>query len=248
MTLENVSADSQKLTLRRAAAAAGIAYLFALVQGFALGFPANSILVIPGDIAATARSIADHELLYRITIVNQLLMYASVVVLAVALYVILRTVNRGLALLALSFRLTEAILSVVAVFPNFFILELLRGDSSAFGSDQVHALVQGLMNLHGASSGAGLLFTGLGSIVFYALFVRSRYLPRLLSLFGLLAYVLLIAAVLIDMLRPGASTKTLLINILQFAPVILFEAVTGFWLLLAGVRFRAQGGAASSVT
>jgi len=71
-------------TLRRASIVAGVAYLFALVQGFAFAFPASSVLFVTGDTAATVQRIAAHEVLYRLTLVNELVMYVSVIVLAVA--------------------------------------------------------------------------------------------------------------------------------------------------------------------
>jgi len=50
--------DSGHRTLRKAPAlAAGIAYLSGLVQGFAFGFPANSILFVTGD-TASCRALA----------------------------------------------------------------------------------------------------------------------------------------------------------------------------------------------
>lgn len=238
MTLSNDTVTTNNKTLRTAAIVAGVAYLFALLQGFALGFPASSVLFVSGNAAATNTSIAAHELLYRITILNELVMYASVIVLAVALYVILRTVNRSLSLLGLAFRLTEAIVSVVSLIASLAVLELLNGNSPAFPTDQLQAFVQTCLNLHTVGGRIGLVFTGLGSIVFYSLFFKSAYIPRALSGLGIAAYALMLAAVLVDMLTPGASARPLAVSILEFAPVILFETVVGLWLVIKGVRVQ----------
>ncbi|MBZ5568594.1 MAG: DUF4386 domain-containing protein [Acidobacteriia bacterium] len=56
-------------------------------------------LIVAGKAAETARNIMAHERLFRISIVCDLVYCAGLVVLLTALYVILKPVSRGLALL-----------------------------------------------------------------------------------------------------------------------------------------------------
>jgi hypothetical protein len=238
MAVDRAIANTESRTLRKAALAAGIAYLFALVQGFALALPANRLLIIPGDAAATAINISSHEILYRITLLGELAMYASVIVLTVALYVILKTVNRHLALLALSFRLAEAIISAAAAFFSFVVLEFLGTNANLFGTEHSQALVQTFLNVHTAGARVGLLFTGLGSIVFYYLFFKSTYIPRVLAILGIFAYLLLLVATAIDLLTPGSSSRSLLISAIEFAPAVLFETAIGLWLVVKRVKVK----------
>lgn len=228
--------QTEGTTLRTAALVAGIAYLFALVQGFALGFPANAVLVVPGNITATAASIASHELLYRITLLNELIMYTSVIVLAVALYVVLKTINNSIAFVALGLRLAEAIVSMVAVLASYLVLEFLREPAGALTVAQGQALGQIFLNGHTLGTRMGLLFTGLGSIPFYYLFYRSKYVPKVLSGIGIIVYALMLVAVVLDMLTPGSSPKSLTTSIIEFAPVIAFETLMGLWLVIRRVK------------
>ena len=55
-------------------------------------------LIVPGNAAETARNIAAHESLFRLNIACDLIYVAGVVVLLAALYVILKRVDRNLAL------------------------------------------------------------------------------------------------------------------------------------------------------
>jgi predicted aconitase with swiveling domain len=239
MAVNRAITDNEGKTLRKAALAAGIAYLFALVQGFALAPPANSLLIIPGNISATAISIASHESLYRISVLGELAMYASVIVLAVALYVILKTVNKNLALLALSFRLAEAIVSVAAVFASLIVLEFLGTTASMFGTEHSQALIQTFLDAHTVGARVGLLFTGLGSIIFYYLFSKSIYIPKVFSILGIAAYLLLLTATAVDLLTPRSTSRSLLISAIEFAPAVLFETAMGLWFLVKRVKVQA---------
>ncbi|HAL83541.1 MAG TPA: hypothetical protein DCO83_15985 [Mucilaginibacter sp.] len=67
-------------------------------------------LVIKGNIAATIRNIIAQEGLFRIGIACDLISCVSVVILLTALYVILRPISRGLALLAAFGRLIYALM------------------------------------------------------------------------------------------------------------------------------------------
>ncbi|GAH06899.1 unnamed protein product, partial [marine sediment metagenome] len=60
-----------------------------------------SKLIVPGNDAATFNNIMANEWLFRTIAAYDLLMIVSVVILSLALYVILKTVNKNLALLAL---------------------------------------------------------------------------------------------------------------------------------------------------
>src|SRR5438105_10414744 len=76
-------------------------------------------LVVPGDAAATAQNTVAHQAQFRITVVCFLTYTLGVVVLLTALYVILKPVNPGLALVGALFRL---------VFPLLWLLSPLNTD------------------------------------------------------------------------------------------------------------------------
>jgi hypothetical protein len=89
---------------RKAAKVAGSAYLFTFATVVYVNFGIHDRLIVENN-AETARNILAHERLFRIGIAGDLIYCAGVVVLLTALYVILKPVNRGLALLAAFWRL-----------------------------------------------------------------------------------------------------------------------------------------------
>jgi hypothetical protein len=105
------------------------------------------------------------------------------VVLLTALYVVLRPVGRGLALFATFSRLAYAFLWFVMILDLFAVLRLMGGFSylQALESDRLRALA-GLRLASGLDAYyIGLMFYGLGSVVFSYLWFKSRYIPRTLA-------------------------------------------------------------------
>src|SRR5258708_37623863 len=92
--------DSQ----RTAARVAGFAYLITFAIVVYVNFGIHERLIVENNAAETARNILAHERLYRIGIAGDLMYCVGGVVLLAALYVILKPVNRGLALLAAFWR------------------------------------------------------------------------------------------------------------------------------------------------
>jgi len=77
----------------------------------------------------------------------------------------------------------------------------------------------------------GLAYYALGSTVFCYLLLKSRYVPRLLAWWGLLASFIALISTFAIIIFPGAAG----IAPGCYAPVGIFEIVTGAWLLIAGI-------------
>jgi len=160
---------------------AGLAYVVVIMLGiFSVSYIDSNILV-PGNDAETVDNIMNNELRFRISIASEIIMYVLVVLLAHALYVILKTVNRNLALLAMLWRIGEAIVGAgVAVLTGFIPLLLLNG-KAALEQDQLQALVGLFLQLRSAGLDVVLIFIGMGGTVFCYLFFTSKYVPRILD-------------------------------------------------------------------
>ena len=85
---------------RKAATVVGLSYLFALPPAIFAEFYVRAQLIAGGNAEQTARNIMAHERLFRLGIASNLTVFAVDVVLIIALYVVLRPVNRSVALLA----------------------------------------------------------------------------------------------------------------------------------------------------
>src|SRR5713226_6757470 len=85
----------------------GVLYLIIIVIGFCSEFFVRDKLVVSGDVTATANNIMASESLWRITIAGELILLVCAIALTLILYVLLRPVNKTLALLAVFLNLVE---------------------------------------------------------------------------------------------------------------------------------------------
>ena len=79
----------------------GLAYLIIIVAGAMGEIFIRGKIIVPGDDLATTRNIAASSLLWRVGIVGDLVMHVFDLVLGVVYYMLLKRVNKTLALLSL---------------------------------------------------------------------------------------------------------------------------------------------------
>ncbi len=219
---------------RKAAKVAGFTSLFtmAIVSFAYLGIQAR--LIVAGNAAETARNIMAHELLFRLNIACNLIYFAGVVVLLTALYVILKPVNRSLAMLAAFWRLAYALMWVVIALNLFDVLRLLSGADylRVFETDRLQALARLYLGVPAYS--IGLPFYGLGSAVCSYLWFKSRYIPGALAAWGVISSVWCVTCAFANIIIPNFAK---VVNPWWFdTPMASFEMATGFWLLFKGIQ------------
>lgn len=223
-------------TQRSAAALVGAAYLLALPPAIFAEFYIPLQLVVRADMGATARNIIAHQSLYRLGIASSLLVFALDIGLITGLYLTLEPVNRILALLAAFVRLIETGIMVMVPLNDMALLRLVSDADAVrgIGADRLAEMIQASVGAHGGIYGTGLLFAGLGSAMFCYLWYRSRYVPRLLAAWGMLASLLLAARELGAVLSPAVGR---IITIEYYGgPIFVFELAMGGWLLIKGLR------------
>lgn len=237
---------------RRFARLAGFLLLLSLLGPSLNFFLVFSPLNVDNDAMATANNIMANELLYRTGIAVELAFAASVMVLALCFYVILKPVNEMLASLALYWKLAEAILWAASALVTVLALQVLkgRGGLTVFNPEQLRDLVGLLLNLRDAGSYVPMVFLGLGSTVFFYLFFRSPYMPKMLAGFGMLSFALLLVPAFANILAPPESAKELALGPLQLIgalPSGLAEIAIGAWLMVKGVDVRERDTLGSGV-
>jgi hypothetical protein len=173
---------------RKAAKVAGLAYLFTFTIVVYVNFAIHDRLIAQSN-AETARNILAHEQRFRIGITGDLLYCVGVVVLLTALYVILKPVSPGLALLAAFWRLVWVLMWLVMTLNLFNALRLLGTPDylQALEPERSQALAKLYLGTRFDYYYVGLLFGSLASTVCAYLWLKSRYVPRLLAAFGLIS-------------------------------------------------------------
>ena len=231
---------------RRAARTAGVTFLLTTAIVVAVNFAINERLLAVSNPAGVAHNILGHERLFRLGIAGNLVYAVGLMVLLSALYVTLRPVNRGVALLAAIWRLAYAATWVLTALNFFSALRLLSGADYlvALGSDGKQTLAR--FYLSGFDQYyVGLLFYGLASAACSWLWLKSRYVPRALAAFGLIGSVWCVTCTLLLYVFPTFPT---VVNLWWFdTPMGLFEMALGVWLVVKGLREPPEANA-SAVT
>ncbi len=220
----------------KAARIAGLLYLVAMATGlfaeFYVHFP--SALIISGDVAKTASNIMAKEQLYRIGIANNLITFTIDVVLIWTLYVLLKPVNRNLALLAVFFRLVETTIACIAIIISYVAMQFVSDADhlKAFDTNQIQALTI-LHDTYALSFVVVAIFLGSGSTIFNYLLFKSRYIPKALAAWGIFASLLLLMSQFAIIIFPDVEK---IIIPACYGPIAIDEIALGFWLLIKGAN------------
>jgi len=234
--MTNITTDTSQ---RKAVRVAGFMFLFSLMVPFLNWTFLLSKLIVAGNAMATANNIVADQLLFRIGITIELIMAAGLIVLALALYIILKPVNKDLALLALLWKLVEATIAAAIVLVSFIALQFLNGDAyvTVFTPEQLQVPVGFLLNEHTALYSIPMVFLGLDMMIFSYLFFKSKYIPRILASFGILSFALIFIHALMYILAPEYATMPIN-QVIFWAPSGLFEIIIGLWLLFKGINVQ----------
>ncbi|MEI9993695.1 MAG: DUF4386 domain-containing protein [Rhizomicrobium sp.] len=224
--------DKRDRSVRAYARLAGFLYLFILAVFYAADYLIVSRTIVEGDFTQSARNVLASEPLYRLGLAGEFAASWLTIPLAGALYVVLKRVDPDLALFALLFRVAEAVLGSVCALIGFVAVRIYTGTAGAFGPAESQALVQLLARAYGACFTITVIFFSIGSLLFFVLLFRSRFLPRILSGFGVLASLLVTVLGFANLIVPQYAT----LLAPAFMPILVAEVATGLWLLLAAVN------------
>jgi len=193
-------------------------------------------LIVPGNVAATAQNIAEHQTQVRLTAVCFLTYSLGVIVLLTALYVILKPINPGLALIGALFRLVFALLWLLAPLNLLGALRLLSNASylQVFEPDRLQALARLHIGANFDAYYVGLPFFGLAATISARLWLKSNYIPKGLAISGLIASAWCVLCAFVFLIFPQFNK---VVNDYLFdTPMALFELIVSFWLLFKGLK------------
>jgi hypothetical protein len=188
-------------------------------------------VIMTGDAASTAAHLRMNDGLFRLGFAAYLVEAFSDIVLAWLFYVLLKPVNRDLALLSAFFGLVSMILFAATEMFYFAAPLFLRGSGylSAFPPDQLDAFAKLFLSLFAGLSGLSMLYYGAAWIIRGWLSYRSGYLPRSLGAVMVIAGWGFVAKTLTQVLAPAYSSDLLL------APMFLNMLAVAAWMLVKGI-------------
>src|SRR5262249_39541447 len=192
-------------------------------------------LMVRDDAAATIHNIAAHELLFRFGIVSDLIAGLGCLLAALALYELLKGVDRKLAaLMVVLGGLMPCVLDFINVLNDAAAVVIARGEPfvSLFDKPQQAALATLFLRIHDHGFLINEIFAGLWLFPFGLLVFRSGFLPRILGFllfvsgFGYLAISGSGLLFPLDVERVSRITS----------PALLGEGGIILWLLIKGAR------------
>ncbi|HVI25330.1 MAG TPA: DUF4386 domain-containing protein [Xanthomonadaceae bacterium] len=225
--------------------AAGLAYLVIIACGLFGEMGVREALVDWNDAAATAHHLRAEAGLWRLGVATDLLMHLCDVLVFVVLYLVLRIVNRPLALVALTANIVQtAVLAASKLFllaPLFLLAD--KGYLAALAAGQAEALALVALRLHGHGFAIGLIFFGVTCLAEGHLIRRSGFLPRLLGVGMQVAGACYIVNSFALILSPPLAARLFPLILL---PPFLAELAFAAWLLVKGVDVAKWRAAASA--
>jgi hypothetical protein len=225
------AADRAGDSIQVYARTAGILILISIVFGAFGEAYVPSRLIVANDAAATARNILSSPLLFRAGFAAYLVEAVCDVALAMLFYVLLRPVNRNLALLSAFLGIVAMVTYAFAECFYFAPSLILSGAAhlKPFTADQLNALALLSMKLFGAIAGIFIGFYGLATMVRGWLVYHSGYLPRTLGVLFVIGGAGFVLQNIAIVLAPAYAT-----------PLFLFAMVPAgvammLWLVVRGV-------------
>jgi len=217
--------------------------LVSIVGFFAMGYVPNK-LIVHGNAAATANNILASETLFRLGIAGALIGQAGFILVALALYDLLKGVNQRHASLMVLLIVVSVPIAFLNELNSIAALVLMRGSDflSILEKPQRDALAMLFLKLHGQGFVVSELFWGLWLFPLGLLVYRSRFLPRFLGVWLVFAGFAWVILSLMGILLPQYQDKVN--TFLQ--PAIMGEIAFMLWLLIRGAKPQALATASSS--
>jgi hypothetical protein len=217
--------------MQRLARFTGVAMLLSIVFG-ALGEAyLPGLIIVSGDPAATAANIAAHPMLVRLTFASYLVEGFCDIVLCVLWYLLLRPVNRNLALISAFIGVVSMITFAIAQSSFWASSLILRdaGTQAAFSVEQQQALAFVALRIATMIASLFLCFYGTASVIRGYLIMRSGFLPKPLGVLLMIAGTGFCLRSATYILAPQYGSGWMLVP-MAFAGIPLM-----LWLLIKGV-------------
>jgi hypothetical protein len=219
-------------SIPRIARITGGIYILYFIAGMPLIL--RSKLIVPTDAAATAARITTSEMLYRVTIVTDLVSYALYLSLAYLFYLLLRNVSRRWALLGTLFTIAGCIVLIMATAVLTAPLALLNANGfGAIGAQERQDLALIALKLYGQAFVIGLFLFGIQWLIMGPLFALSGFVPKAIGYLLTVGGVAWVSFAVATLIAPpvGHTLQPLVLAIGSLA-----ELALAGWLLFGRIK------------
>ncbi|MBP6472761.1 MAG: DUF4386 domain-containing protein [Chloroflexi bacterium] len=221
-------------TINKHARIAGLLYFFYMVMHITADVIGRSKLFVYGDAATTTQNILVFERQFRIAIMVDLLGAVLFLLTAWALYVLLKPVNKNIALLFLLLNLGGVAIYSGSLLHQLAALQLVSGADylKAIQADQLQAMAMFFLYVYKNGYMIAQIFFGawvfpLGYLVF-----KSGFLPKILGTVLMIHCFTWLLSVVQFFLLPDFSA----ITYVSYTVGFIAEFGLTFWLLIMGAK------------
>ncbi len=223
------------MKIKTTARIGGILYLLIITAGIFSEIFVRNKLIVWDNAAETASNIKSSALLWRAGITADLIMHVFDIPLMLIIYILLKPVNKNLAMLGLLFTLIQTAVLVafkLKLFDALFLTDYAGMNTAQ--TSQLNALAFIAIRSDAYGFCIGLLFFGFACIINGYLIFKSGYIPKFIGVLIQIAGLCYIINSVAQFINPGMAAI--------ISPGILivpFIAELSFclWLLIKGVRF-----------
>jgi len=218
---------------RKTARMAGFFYLMFIIT-FISASIVRSRLIVFGDAATTANNILSAQGLFRIGFVTELVSAVFFVLAAWALYVLLKPVNKNLALLFLLLNLGGVAVECINALNLFAALQFFNGANylNVFQTGQLQAMAMSFLNSYTNGFMITQIFFSTWLLPLGYLVYKSRFLPRLLGILLILDFFAILSWFLQFFLLPDYG----ILSYPGLAISFIAEFSISLWLLIKAVK------------
>jgi len=221
------------LSTNRLAKLTGVGYLIIFITGFYSNFFVLESLITPGNAAHTINKILNNEFFFRSGILGFIIMVIADLFLAWTLYLLLKSVNGHLSLLAAWFRLVNVAIFGIALYKLLDVLPIIsRPNLSLDLQNQVMMSLQSFNSIWLI----GLVFFGFHLLILGYLVYKFELIPKLIGILLFIAGIgYLIDSTANFMLSDYDNYKDI------FSTIVLLPGIVGelsftIWLLVKNFR------------
>ena len=228
------------LTQRNAAKVAGFTIVIMAIAAVISTDATIGKLFVSGNASKTFTNISASPLLFRTGIFSWLVILVCDVLAAWGLYLFFKPVNKKLSLISAWFRLIyvailgTAIVSLIDVLPYLSESEYLSTLDTEYLRAQVLFSVDSFYNIWAF----GLIVFGIHILFLGYLAVKSGFVPRILGILLLLAFLGYIITNSSNLLFPQYKNAMKIVELIFLIPM-LGEVALGIWLLYKGFKREA---------
>ena len=221
------------ISLSNSAIIAGIGLIIMAILAPIANFSILHGLIVPDDAAKTVSNIVASEGLFRLGICFFLIVAVFDIIVAWALYIFLKPVNKSLSLLTAWFRIIYATILGVVLIYLINVLQLLNGADylATFGTNQLQTQAMLSLNTFILGWEFGLIIFGFHLLLLGYLIFKAGYMQKILGILIILASL----GYLIDGFgKLLSSNYNISISVFTF----IGEVILIFWLLIKGRKIQ----------